>query len=263
LVKGIDVSVHQGRIDWAKVKQSPAKFAILRAGYGKEYSQKDQRFEENYAGCKANGIPVGAYWYSYARSVDDARREAEVCLETIKNKSFEYPIYYDIEDKSQITLGKAALEAIAEAFCYRLKTAGYLVGLYSYTSFLEENFSPGFLSRYELWIARTNVESPDFPYPYGMWQYSHTGRINGIETNVDLNYCYVDYPRIIKEAGLNGFGVTPGAGFTVYTVAKNDTLWLIAERFLGNGGRYPEIIALNRLSSDELKPGQVLRIPLK
>ena len=263
MIKGIDVSVHQGKIDWSKVKQSPAKFAILRAGYGKEYYQKDLRFDENYSGCKGNGIPVGAYWYSYARSADDAGREAEVCLEIIKRKSFEYPIYYDIEDKSQITLGQSALEAIAETFCSRLKAAGYLVGLYSYTSFLEENFSPDFLSRYELWIARTNVESPDFPYPYGMWQYSHTGRINGIETNVDLNYSYKDYPAIIKAAGLNGFGTAPGEHFTVHTVSKGDTLWLLAERYLGNGGRYPEIIALNRLSSEELRPGQVLRIPLR
>jgi len=80
MTKGIDVSVHQGEIDWKKVKSDAVKFAILRAGYGREITQKDAQFEKNYAGCKVNAIPVGAYWYSYAVSVDEAKQEATAAL---------------------------------------------------------------------------------------------------------------------------------------------------------------------------------------
>ena len=90
-MRGIDVSVHNGNIDWNRVKNDGIGFAILRAGYGKQVSQKDKKFEENYNGAKAAGIPVGAYWYSYARNVDEARQEAEACITILRGKKFEYP----------------------------------------------------------------------------------------------------------------------------------------------------------------------------
>ena len=92
---GIDVSRWQGSIDWTKVKTD---FCIIQAGFGREASQKDIRFDENYSGCKAAGIPCGAYWYSYATSEDEARKEAAVCLDILKGRQFEYPIYYDVEE---------------------------------------------------------------------------------------------------------------------------------------------------------------------
>ena len=92
---GIDVSKHQGMIDWSKVKTD---FAILRAGFGRYTSQKDPQFERNYAGAKAAGIPVGVYWYSYAKSAEEAREEAKACLQVLQGKQFEFPIYFDIED---------------------------------------------------------------------------------------------------------------------------------------------------------------------
>ena len=100
MTKGIDVSVHQEDIDWKKVKFNSVDFAILSAGYGREFSQKYAKFEKNYEGCKVNAIPVEAYWYSYALSIDEAKREAEVCIKSIDNKVFEYPIYFDIENKT-------------------------------------------------------------------------------------------------------------------------------------------------------------------
>ena len=95
----IDVSKHNGDIDWAKVAQSGVKFAIIRTGFGKEATnQIDPKFEANYKGCKDNGIFVGAYHYSYAKTTEEARREAEFCPKIIENKQFEFPIYFDIED---------------------------------------------------------------------------------------------------------------------------------------------------------------------
>lgn len=263
MTKGIDVSVHQGDIDWKKVKSDSVEFAILRAGYGREFSQKDAQFEKNYAGCKANAIPVGAYWYSYALSVDEAKKEASACLKSIENKVFEYPIYFDIENKTQLALSEDLLQKITIAFCNELEAAGYWVGIYSYKSFLESNFTPEILKRYAVWVAHTGVTQTNFKYPHGIWQYSHTGKINGINTNVDLNYGYIDYPKSMKTAGLNGFSKNDKVQIITHTVVKNDSLWAIADKYLGNGSRYPEIKALNNLKSDTIHPGQILKIPQK
>lgn len=104
--KGIDVSVWQGDIDFAKVKANGIDFVIIRAGYGKLTSQKDKYFEQNYSRAKAAGLHVGAYWYSYAQSADDAKKEAQTCISVLKGKQFDYPVYFDIEEKSQLNKGK-------------------------------------------------------------------------------------------------------------------------------------------------------------
>lgn len=204
--KGIDVSNSQGRIDWKKVKSSGrVEFAVIRAGYGRELSQKDEQFENNYKGCKDNGIPVGAYWYSYADSVEDAKREARVCLEILKGKQFEYPIYYDIEEKDILNLGKSTVSAMATAFCEILEKAGYYVGVYTMKSGFEYYISDEVKNNHTSWLANVDVEKSEYSGPYSMWQYSWTGRINGINTNVDLDECYVDYPTVIKSKGKNGY----------------------------------------------------------
>ncbi len=260
---GIDVSTHQGKIDWKKVKADGIEFAILRAGYGREISQKDTRFEENYAGCKANGIYTSAYWYSYALTSEAAKMEADVFLKVLDGKTFEYPVYFDIENKTQLALAKKLLQEITVAFCNTIEAAGYWVGIYSYKSFLESNFTPEILERYAIWVAHTGVKQTDFKYQHGIWQYSHTGEVNGINTNVDLNYSYTEYPEIMKSSGLNGFVKPDDTQYTEHTVANNESLWEIANKYLGNGRRYLEIKALNKLESDTIYKGQVLKIPTK
>lgn len=108
------------------------------------------------------------------------------------------------------------------------------------------------MNRYAVWVAHTGIEQTDFKYPHGIWQYSHTGKVNGIGTNVDLNYGYTDYPAAMRSAGLNGFAKR-GNSIT-HTVVKNESLWAIAEKYLGSGLRYPEIKALNNLISDTIIP---------
>lgn len=203
-MKGIDVSKHQGNVNWSHVKADGVKFAILRAGYGKEISQKDRQFENNYAGCKSNGIPCGAYWYSYAMSETEARQEAVVCLKVIAGKTFEFPIYYDIEEKKQFALGKAKCTAIAKAFFDVLEKAGYWVGLYSSKSFLDSYFDESIRKRYAVWVAQYNTKCT-YSGQYGIWQKSSIGKVYGIAGNVDINECYFDYPTAIKKAGMNGF----------------------------------------------------------
>lgn len=210
--KGIDVSEHQGKIDWTKVVTD---FAILRAGYGKSVSQKDKQFDANYSGAKAQNIHVGAYWYSYAMTPDEARREADCLLEVIKGKQFEYPIYFDLEEDKQLKLGKEMVSAIITAFLERVEAAGYWVGLYMSASPLNTLVSDEIKKRYAVWVAHIGVSKPGYNGTYGVWQYSWKGSVNGISGDVDMDYSYVDYPLQIKAKGLNGYGGKPPEQDTV------------------------------------------------
>lgn len=205
--KGIDISIHDGIVDFNKVKSSGlADFVIIRAGYGRLIEQKDKRFEKNYNGCTENNIPVGCYWYSYAKSVSEIQTEAKVFLETIKGKQFAYPVYLDFEEKSQFALGKAKCSEMAEAFLDILENAGYYAGIYSSKSHLENYFTEDILKRYTVWVAHYGVSKTSYKYPFDMWQYSSDGSVPGISHRCDMNYCYKDdFPEIIKSAGLNGF----------------------------------------------------------
>ena len=205
LSNGIDLSCHNGSIDWSKIKTD---FVLLRAGYGKEITQKDDRFEEYYAGAKANGIPVGAYWYSYAMSIEEAIQEADVFLTTIKGKQFEYPVFYDVEESKQFELGKEKLSAIICAFLERVEAAGYFVGLYGSASSLTTHTADDIKRKYAIWLAHW-CDSTNYSGAYGIWQHSCKGKVNGISGDVDLDKCYVDYPERIKAKRLNGFGGTP------------------------------------------------------
>ena len=204
---GIDVSKHQGSIDWSKVETD---FAILRAGFGRYANQKDPQFENNYAGAKVAGIPVGAYWYSYALSVEEARKEAEACLQVLKWKRFEYPVYFDIEDHTQGELSKAELTAICEAFCDTLEKAGYYAGVYASTYWLTHKLDYARLaSKYTIWLAdyRANYNKT---LKRDMHQYTSNGHVVGISERVDMNTCTRDFPGIIKKAWLNGYSKEAG-----------------------------------------------------
>ncbi len=207
-MKGIDVSVHNGNIDWGKVKADGIDFAILRAGYGRLASQKDEKFEQNYAGAKAAGIPVGAYWYSYAMTPEEAELEADVFLSVVKGKQFEMPVYFDLEEKKQFYFGKEQVSAIMRAFLKKVESAGYFVGLYSSASSLTTHTADDIKSWFTIWLAHW-VDKTNYSGAYGIWQHSEKGKVAGINGNVDLDICYKDFPTIIKGKGLNGCGKTP------------------------------------------------------
>ena len=201
--KGIDISYCQKKVDWAKV--CGIDFVIIRAGYGRYAHQKDSMFESHYAGAKKAGLPVGAYWYSYAMNEDEARKEAETCLEIIKGKQYEYPIYYDVEEEKQLATGKKNVSAIIRAFLETVEKAGYWVGLYMSASPLSSLVDADILKKYAVWVAHVGVTKPSYSGTYGMWQYTWKDKIDGISGDVDGDYCYIDYPAKIKEKGLNGF----------------------------------------------------------
>lgn len=201
---GIDVSEHQGNIAWHEVKDK-IDFAIIRAGYGRLTTQIDKYFQSNYDRATAQSIPVGAYWYSYAMSEDEARLEAMACLEIIKGKKFEYPIFFDVEEQKVLALGRGKVSAIISAFCEELEKAGYFVGVYMSAYPLQNVTTDYIKNRYAVWVAHYGVSQPSYSGRYQMWQKSSTGKIGGIAGNVDIDECYVDYPAIIKEAEKNGY----------------------------------------------------------
>ena len=209
--RGIDISYAQTSVDWAKVKAAGVEFAMVRAGYGRELSQKDSMFESHYAGAKSVGIPVGTYWYSYAKDVDGAKKEAAACLETIRGKSFEYPVAFDIEDPSQRDLGKDVITDIAVAFLEEIEKAGYFATLYSSLDWLRNRLDYDRIKRFDIWLAQWRDAGATYEHPYGMWQYTSSGSVDGIAGRVDRDIAYKDYVAIIREAGLNGTSATPAA----------------------------------------------------
>lgn len=202
---GIDVSKWQGKIDWQKVKDAGIQFAILRAGYGDTLSypsQLDETFEYNYSQCKRVGLPVGVYWYSYAVTSEMARQEAKSCIAVLQGKQFEYPIYYDVEEQRIFATGRTS--EIMQAFFDEMEAKDFWVGTYTFKSAAENYLSDRIRTRYAMAIAQYNT-SCTYNSQYGVWQNSSTLRVNGINTNVDHDYCYVDYPSQIKAKGKNGY----------------------------------------------------------
>lgn len=207
-MNGIDVSKHNGTIDWQKVKDSGVEFAIIRAGYGKSASQKDVQFERNYAECKRLGIPVGVYWYSYALTPAEAEAEARIFLQTIAGKQFEFPVWFDIEERKAFNTGMKNCSAMIRAFCGTMEQAGYWCGIYCSTSAIRAYIDADTQKRYSMWVAEWGTKC-NYTGEKGIWQYSEKGRINGISGNVDLDICYVDYPVAIRASGKNGFTRLP------------------------------------------------------
>ena len=205
--KGIDVSKHNGVINWQRVKASGVDFAIIRTGYGNvdNAKQRDAQFESNYKGAKAAGLKVGAYHYSYALTVQEAVKEAQFVLKIIAGKSFEYPIYFDIEDESQKKLTKQQATAITKAFCETLEKAGYWSGVYSYDSFFASHLDASIQDRFTCWVARVENVRPTYCKKYDVWQYSWKGSVPGSSIETDLNISYKDFSAIIPAAGKNGF----------------------------------------------------------
>lgn len=209
MTRGIDVSHWQGNIDWRTVKASGIDFAIIKAGGADDGYYKDSKFEDNYKGCKDNGIKVGAYYFSNATTTDGAVVEAIKFTELLKGKQFDMPVYFDIEGKNQLSLGKERISAIIRAFLETMKNNGYFVGLYHSKSSLETNVAEDIRTRYAVWLAHWKVEKSSYKGQYGLWQYN-VGKCGGISSDCDLDYCYIDYHTAIINKGLNGYSKPDG-----------------------------------------------------
>lgn len=202
-IKGIDVSKYQGQIDWTAVRADGVEFAMVRAGYGMYAHQKDPYFDQNVQGAQAAGVQVGAYHYSYAQSVEDARREAELFLSWLAPYSLDYPVAFDIEDGSQEGLSSETLTQIVEAFCGAVEAAGYYTMVYANKYWLQHKLIYDRIKRWDIWLAHYAAVT-DYDREHGIWQCSSREQIAGISGNCDLDWSYRDYPALIREQGLNG-----------------------------------------------------------
>lgn len=184
----VDISEFQQGINFNKMKNDGIKAVIIRAGYGRETSQKDSMFESHYRNAKSADMKIGVYWYSYADSVGDAEKEAKACLACIGGKALDMPVYYDLEDSSQIRLGKSKLTEIAERFCDTVKANGYKVGVYANLNWFSNHLDYNRLrNKYSIWLAQYNDKAE---LDCDIWQNSSSGRINGYNGRLDTNIVY-------------------------------------------------------------------------
>ena len=196
---GVDVSQHQGAIDWQRVKDAGVDFAIIRVGNrgtSEGAISLDEQFKDNMAGAAAAGIDIGVYFFSQAVTEDEAREEAHFVLTWIENYDLKYPVYYDWEDVAWEArtdgMDPVTLTACAKAFCGEIAAAGYRAGLYFNQRFGYQEFNLSELQEYTFWLASYSA-TPDFRYHFDVWQYSAEGAVDGIDGAVDLNLSFTDF----------------------------------------------------------------------
>lgn len=194
-LKGIDVSHWQGNINWREVKNDGIEFAFIRIGRSPQVL--DERYQENIREANTVGMPVGVYYYSKAQSVNEAIQDAQFVIKNITGYKISYPVAIDIEDSSQEHLSKSQLGAIAKAFCDEVRAAGYTPMLYANENWCRNYIDMDQVKNVEKWIARYNyLCSTDLPR--NIWQCTSKGRVAGISGNVDINFAYTDYSKIIN-----------------------------------------------------------------
>ena len=203
---GLDISQWQGDVDFKQIKdETDVDFIIVRAGMGRFLDQEDTRFRTYYNSAKAQGFKVGAYWYSYAMTPEAARIEANVCLQVLGDRKFEYPIVLDIEEPAVFnTLTPEVIGSIITAFCDEIEKGGCYAMVYCSPFWYNNYVPPAVRTRYDLWIAHWDVPKPAYTGNYGIWQY-HVGPFTGFTCDVDQDYSYRDYEEIIKKKHLNGY----------------------------------------------------------
>ena len=190
VARGIDVSNFQGTIDWSQVKAAGIEFAILKVG--PVYGNPDSTFERNATECERLGIPYGVYYYSYARSVADANKEADRTLSWLGGHHPSLPIYYDLEDSyilEDSNFSKDKLAQIAQTFCNRMEAVGFKAGIYANLNWFNNYLNSPSLSGYDHWVAQYNWRC-DYAGSYSFWQYSSRGNVPGVNGSCDMNYCF-------------------------------------------------------------------------
>ena len=200
-MKGIDVSQHQGNINWNSVK-SQVDFVILRLGWigNKNNHTLDTKFEEYYAECKRLNIPVGVYVYNYCVREDTARSGAEWTLKKLEGKTLELPVFIDMEDKTGLPLGKDLNTNMCIAFNTVIENAGLKSGVYANLNWFNNYLHKDILKqKYVSWIAHYGVSEDKYKGQYDILQYTSGGTVNGIGGRVDMNIMYDDIIDDRKE----------------------------------------------------------------
>ena len=208
MLKGLDISYHNGEIDFSQLK-SQVDFIIMRSGYGtRTTDSKEVKFDIYYEEAKKQNIPVGTYWYCYAKKPAEALEEAKTFLNKVKGKKFEYPVFYDVEEQNILKTGKENVSNIMRAFLEEVEKNGYLVGIYCSAYYLKNLVDDDIKNKYEIWVAQwgQNRDKPKYDGKWDIWQYTSDGHIDGIQSQrVDLDFSNKNYEEIIKSSGKNGY----------------------------------------------------------
>lgn len=206
----MDVSRHQGTIDWAKVKASGQIGGVMIRAMGNSADGKaskpyiDPQFARNYAECTRLGIPVGVYGYFKAVNKAEADKELALLKSALTGKTLGLPVAVDVEDEVQKPLGKAALTDLTAHMLSTVESWGVYALLYTGLWFGSTFLYMGgaALKPYDVWLAAYRKEKPEPGWPFGMWQHTSAGTVPGVSTGVDLSVAYKDYAGIIQRAGL-------------------------------------------------------------
>lgn len=205
-LKGIDVSYYNGNINWQKVKAAGINYAIIQVGYrgcSLGTLKADSQFEKNIENAINAGIPVGVYYVTQAKNEAEAKEEANWVLSKISNYSIQYPVYIDIEEVKNSRCRKMNNDQrtlVCKTFCDTIKASGYQTGIYSCKYWFDRKLNTAQLADYNIWCAVYESKNrPETTFNHQMWQYSETGKVDGITGYVDLNYCYYDYVSYSKS----------------------------------------------------------------
>lgn len=255
--RGIDISHHQGDIDFNKLKGN-IDFAMVRTSYGSFY--EDRKYKRNINGLERIGVPYGLYHFSYATSIEEAKKEAVGFINIIKKYNPTYPVVIDIESSNRTTNVKNdTLVDITDTICSMIENAGYYVMIYANLDYFNGKLNSSKLDRYDKWLAQWSSK-PTYNKNFGIWQYSSKGTVPGITGNVDLNVSYKDYPSIInknkKESEIGQDNITNDQN---YVVKKGDTLTKIAKLYKTT---YQNLASYNNISNpNKIYIGQIIKIP--
>ena len=265
IAQGIDVSEHQGNIDWDAVKASGVDFAILRVGFGAPSfgGRVDYQFQRNISECERLGIPYGIYLYSYAWDDQQALDEASFVVANLAGHSPKLPVYYDLEDNSIIADGRqSGIASRASRFCDLVSSAGYKVGIYANLNWFNNILTDPVFNSNSLdhWIAQYNNRC-DYSGKYSIWQYTCYGSVPGINGYVDMNYCYNSEILLTDEevrARLDGLAADNRDALAdgEYSVAASCSRGLVLDVYGGYGSDGTNVQMWSGNSTD----GQLWRV---
>lgn len=259
--KGIDISHHQGDIDFDKLKGN-IDFAMVRTSYGSFY--EDKKYKRNIKELERVKIPYGLYHFSYATNVESAKKEATGFINIIKKYNPLYPVVIDIESSSRTSnVRNDTLVDITSTICSMIESAGYYVMIYANKDYFTGKLNSSKLDRYDKWLAEWSSK-PTYNKNFGIWQYSSKGSMPGIVGNVDLNIAYKDYPSIInnKKSDTSSSYRNENSRHVInYVVKKGDTLSAIAGKY---NTSYKSLAEYNNIKNpNKIYPGQIIKIPNK
>lgn len=257
VVKGMDLSSNQGKVDFSRIKDSGISFVIIRCGYGRDVeSQDDLYFERNVSECEKYQIPWGSYFYSYAVNMTEAEDELRHILRLLSGKKPLYPVFIDMEDADEYKKKKDVSDHlcadICAFLCGGLEKAGYCVGICANLYWLTYQINNPNLAKFDKWLVQW-AEEPTYVKPFQIWQYSSRGKTDGVAGWVNLDFCYKNYPDLIRQAGLNGYkkSIPFSENFT-FSFKVGDVV-RIRRRARSNGKRISHAMQKGRYVINSLK----------